>query len=369
MRVIRGAGSVRLAHVPAADELRGRVAPVVAALTPHPHRGDLIAAGAVPLALGVLLVNARFDAAWANGILLVLTALACALVLGMGLLSPLEGERPRSYQQVLLLAGLLLGFVALLRFAQVLGADDPLGAAGSRVWVFTVVAVGAGWIARMRRSAICALVAALAGLAAVLAFVDWAFDPEGPGTTRWVLLALAIGFTLAALARRDRARRESVYLIDAAGVAILLLGLTFVGALFGILTLLGVPGEAPGGGWKLVLLGGGLGLVAYAGVDREPGPAYLGTAILLLFVGLVGIPGADGASLWFWPLVLLLLGAVAVAAGLRPRQPLPPEPAPPGRDGPTEPLPGPGARAAGPPRSAGGGGLWASDPPTRRLDG
>ncbi len=345
-----------------ADDLRARVAPVLAALTPHPHRGDLIAAGAVPLALGVLLVNARLDGEWGVGILLVLNALACALVLGMGLLSPLEGERPRAYQQVLLLVGLLLGFTALLRLAQVFGAEDPLAAAGARTWIFAIVTLSAAWTARTRRSAVCWLVAALAGLVTALAFVEWAFDPDGVGTTRWVLLALAIGFTLTALARRDVARRESVYLIDAAGSAILLLGLTFVGALLGFLTLLGAPGEGPGGGWKLVLLGAGLGLVAYAGVDREPGPAYLGSLILLLFVGLVGIPGEDGASLWFWPLALLLVGGFAVGAGLRPRRELPPEPGPPDAGRPVEPVPGPGS---GDPRPAGP--LWASEPPTERL--
>jgi hypothetical protein len=323
------------------NDLRAVADRGIAALTPHPHRGDLIAAGAVPFVLGVLLVNVRLDATWGT----------------------LEGERPRSYQQVLLLAGQALGFVTLVRLAQVLGADSPLGSPGSRLWIFLVVAVGGFWIARTRRSAVCALVAALAGIAAAVAFVDWAFSPEGAGTLRWVLLALAIVLVLAALARRDVDRRESVYLIDAAGVAILALGVTFLGAAVITYTSLprvalaffGIPIGVPGGGWKLVLLAAGLGLVAYAGVDRESGPAYLGTSILLVFVALVGIPGADGASLWFWPLTLLLLGGIAVGAGLRPRRELPPEPPGPGvRDGdpPTEPLPGPGARS----------GLWASPP-------
>lgn len=342
--------------MPEMDDVRIHAGRVLAALTPHPHRGDLIAAGAVPLALGVLLVNVRLDAQWGNGIFLVLTALACALVLGMGLLAPLEGERPRSYQQVLLLAGLLLGFVTLLRFAQVIGVEDPLAAAGARLWIFAIVTVGASAITRRYRSAFCALIAALAGIVTVLGFVEWAFTPEGPGTMRWILLLLAGGLVLAALARRDVQRRESVYLIDAAGIAILLLGLTFIGALVGILTLIGAPAGAPGGGWKLVLLAAGLGLVAYAGVDRESGPAYLGTLILLLFVGLVGLPGTDGASLWFWPLVLLALGGTAVAAGLRPRRELPPEPGPPGAGRPAEPVPGPGSDGA--PR-----GLWATGRP------
>lgn len=348
------------------DDLRALAGRGRAALTPHPHRGDLIAAGAVPLALGVLLVNVRLDATWGTGVFLVIDALACALVLGMGLLAPLEGERPRSYQQVLLLAGLLLGFVTLFRLAQALGADRPLGAAGTRLWIFLVVTLGAAWAARTRRSAICALIAALAGIVAVVAFVDWAFSPQGPTTLRWVLLVLAIALVLAALARRDVARRESVYLIDAAGVAMLALGVTFLGAAVvafsplpsGVLTFVGIPFGVPGGGWKLVLLAAGVGLVAYAGVDREAGPGYLGTLILLVFVALAGIPGAGGASLWFWPLALLLVGGAAVGAGLRPRRELPPEPlGAGGGDPPTEPLAGPGSGER--PRE---GGLWASSP-------
>lgn len=354
-----------------ANDVRALAGRGIAALTPHPHRGDLIAAGAVPLALGVLLVNVRFQGQWGAGILFVITGLACALVLGMGLLSPLEGERPRAYQQVLLLSGLLLGFVALLRFAHLIGADGPLAASGSRTWIFLIVTLGAGWVARTRRSAICALVAALAAIVLALSFVRWAFAPSGPAAFRWVLLALALAFALGALARRDVERRESVYLVDAAGVAILALGVTFLGAavlafapvphglLAGGLHLLGIPVGVPGGGWKLVLLAAGLGLVAYACVDREPGPAYLGALILLVFVALTGIPAVTGASLWFWPLVLVLLGGAAVGAGLRPRRELPPEPRGPGADAPTQPLPGPGA----PDRPTRPGGLWASERP------
>lgn len=328
----------------AAPDLRQGAQRVRATFTPHPHRGDLVAAGAGLLTIGVLLVNLRLDARWGTGIFLVLDLAACALVLGMGTLAPLEGERPRPYQQVLLLSGLLLLFATLFRLDQALGVRHPLAPAGARVWVFGVPAAVALWLTVARRSAICALVASLAGLVALLSFVDWAFHPSGPSAFRWVLLFLAVGFALAALHQRDRRRRESVYLVDAAGIAMLLIALTYAAALVGVLQFVGAPSSGlPGAGWRLLILAAGLGLVAYGAVDRESGPAYVGVLVLLAFVGLTGVPGTGGPSLWFWPLALLLLGAAAIAAGLRPRRELPPEPGA-RPDAPTAPLPGPGAR-------------------------
>jgi hypothetical protein len=352
-----------------AEELRERARVATEALRPHPHRGDLIGAGAIPFTLGVVLLNVRLDSSWGTGIFFVLTALACALVLGMGVLAPLEGERPRAYQQVLLLGGLALLFVTLLRLAQLLGSDAPLDAAGSTFWIATLLALSAAWLARERRSAICALVAAVAGGVALLAFVGWVFHPHGPTTTRWILFLVAIGLVFGALVLRDRRRRESVYLIDAAGLAMLVLGLTYVGSVFSLTFSSDVASVGPGAGWKLILLAAGLGLVAYAGVDEEPGPAYIGVLNLLLFLVLDGIPGRDGASLWFWPVVLLLAGGTMIAAGLRPRVPLPPEPPP--VDGPGQTVPGPfpppPREPEAPPRAPAppGGSEFVVEPPAR----
>ncbi|HEY4279130.1 MAG TPA: hypothetical protein VGM91_12990 [Conexibacter sp.] len=317
-------------------DLRERAAAFTELIRPHPHRGDLIAAGAVPLTVALLLINLRMDAAWGTGIFLVLDALACGLVLGMGVLAPLEQERPRAYQVVLQLCGLALLFVTLLRLAQVFGVNAPLNASGAAFWILTIVAGFAAWLARERRSEICTLVAGIVGTFALLSFVGWVFKPDGPATDRWTLLLAAIGLVLGALLLRDRQRRNSVYLIDAAGVALLTIGLLYLLTLLLGPALLGSTGATlgavggPSGWWKLVLLAGGLGLVAYSGVDREPGPGYLGFANLLAWIVLVGTTGGRGASLWFWPLVLLVVGAAMIAIGLRPRQPLPPEPS---RDG------------------------------------
>jgi hypothetical protein len=55
-----------------------------------------------------------------------------------------------------------------------------------------------------------------------------------------------------------------------------------------------------------------------------PGAAWLGLAHLLAFLAAASA-GADDTLLW-WPLILLLLGGGVLAAGLRPRRPLPAEP-------------------------------------------
>jgi len=312
-------------------------------IRPHPHRGDLIAAGAVPFAVGVALVNVRMDGVWGNGVFLVLSALGCALLGAMGWLAPLEGERPRSYQSTLLLLGLALLLIALLRLAQVLGVGAPLGSAGTVVWVFVLLAAAAIACARGRRAAICALVAAVAGTVSLLALVEWVFEPHGVTTFRWVLLAIALGFVFGSLRLRDRHRRESVYLVDAAGLAVIAIALTALAArpaAFSYVPAGDVAPSSPAGElgtwWEIVLLGAAFGLAAYSGVDRERGPGFLAALALVIFVVLAGRAAPAGASLVGWPLLLLLLGGIAVVAGLRPRRELPPEPGGPAQSAPDD---------------------------------
>lgn len=329
----------------------------LALLRPHPHRGDLIAAGAVPFALAIVLLNVRMDDEWGSGIHLVITGLACALVLGMGFLAQREPghEAPRAYQTVLLLAGLTLLAIALGRLAEVLGADDGLGSSGALTWtsaVFASVAAVAAW-GRID-SPICALVEFVAGGVFVLAFVDWVFSPESANTFRWILLVLIAGFVAGHLYWRERKRRHAVHFVNAAGIAGLALGASLLGGIFGAAVAGAFAGgetvvDDPGTWWELVLLAVGLGLVAYAAVDREPGPGYLGFSVLALFALLGGLPGEDGASIVGWPLLLLLAGAAALAAGLRPLRPLPPSPDATRTAAPTEPLP---ARPDAPPGDA-----------------
>jgi hypothetical protein len=299
-------------------------------LRPHPHRGDVIAAGTVVLTTLVFLLELRFDDAWAAGVRLVVFAAVLALVATMAVLAPLEGEEPRAYQAVLYVATFLLAVLTLIVLADVLGAGHGDGnvSAGTVVWVGLALGGVALWFAMGRNSAIMTLVGALTGVVVLIAFVDWVFGIDGFQTVRWLLLLSAAGLGVGALWWRDLRRRHAVSLIDVAGLAIVVLGSSVLfentfAALFS-----DESGGVHGGpaGWELVLLAFGFGLLAYGAVDRERVVAFLGAVNLGLFVAVAGPRAVYGPSLVGWPIVLLLMAGGLLAIGLRPREDLPPEP-------------------------------------------
>jgi hypothetical protein len=293
-------------------------------LRPPPHRGPLIAAGAVLLTVGLALMELRLHLG--AGVHVLILGVAAVLVLGLGAQAPNEGGRPPAYQSVLLVAGLLLLFAALLRVADAVGADFSGGPpAGALVWTGLAEAAVAGWVAAFRRSAIAALISALAAGIAVLAAIDWLFAPGSFAPARWILLLLAIVLVIASLALRAGSPRHAELLVDGAALAILVIALqALVAVVLGaVVPFASVPQNPLPGFWELVVLAAGCGLVAYGAVDRSPGPAWLGVANLLAFIALAG---QGGETLRWWPVTLIALGLVVMVAGLRPRDPLPPEP-------------------------------------------
>jgi hypothetical protein len=294
-------------------------------LRPPPHRGPLIAAGAVLVTVGVALEEIRLHDKLATGLHLAILALAAAAIYALGVQVRPEG-RPYAFQSVLLVCGLLLLFPALLTLADVLGADlGEAYSAGAFLWTSLLLAGAALWPAAARNSSICALIAAVALAVAAVSFVDWALDAGSATAYRWLLAVLALGYALASLALRPSAPRHSVQMINAAGLAVLAVALTgLLPAVFGALSPFGGAMTALPNGWELVVLAVGLGLIAYGAVDREPGPAYLGLANVLAFLVSAGL--SDDETLLYWPALILVLGLGAMIVGLRPRAPLPPEP-------------------------------------------
>jgi hypothetical protein len=303
------------------------MAAVLAALRPEPHRGDQVAAGAVVLTVAIYVLEIRFADTWGTGIRFVIDALALFLVGALAVQSAPEGERPRAYQSVLYIATFALALLTLINVAHIFGVDDPLAASGTVVWIGLLLVALCAWFSVRRNSAIMTLLGAVTFGIVVEAFIDWVFDPHGVTTFRWILLVLIAAFALASLNQRGARPRHAVQFVNAAGLGALVLALTFVfGSLLEGLFSAGDQQFDAGTGWELVLLACGFGLVAYAGVDREPGPGYLGVAVLALFAGIAGAPSSGGASLIGWPIVLLLMAGGMLAIGLRPSHPLPPSP-------------------------------------------
>ena len=299
---------------------------VLELLRPPPHRGPLIAAGAVLVTVGVVLEELRLNDELPSGVHLAILALTGGGIYALGVQVRQQG-RPYAFQSVLLVCGLLLLAPALLTLADVLGADFDGFPAGAFVWTSLLYAGLAAYPAAARNSAICALIAALAVGVAGLSFVNWALDAESITTYRWLLLVLALAYALVSLLLRGPAPRHSEQMVNAAGLAFLAIALTGV-----VPTLIGLAVPFGGGGdeilpngWELIVFAAGCGLVAYGAVDRAPGPAYLGVANLLAFVVSASFGDAD-ETLLYWPALILALGLGTMFAGLRPREPLPPEP-------------------------------------------
>ena len=310
-------------------------------LRPEPHRGDVVAAGVVVLTVLVTMINVRFDGTWGQGVHFVYSAFAAGFVIAMAALSVQEGDRPRAYQSTLFVASFALALLALIRLADILGANNHLSAPGTRVWIGTVLVALMAWFAVRRNSAIATLIGSVTFGVVVVSFVSWVFHPHSISTPRAILVTLTLAFVLAAVTQRDRRPRHAVHFVNAAGLSALALAITFaIGIIFGGIERAfgGTFSRDVGWGWELFLLVVACGLIAYGAVEREPGPAYLGVANLIAFTFLAAPPSASGASLVGWPLLLLVVAGGVLAIGLRPSRPLPPEPGT-GATAPTTPLP------------------------------
>ena len=168
-------------------------------LRPPAHRGPLIAAGAVVLALGVVLEELRLGDELPIGVHVLITGATAAAILGIGLQAPSEGGRPPAYQSVLLVTGLLSSTCSCsgspTRSARTSapGGDTLVWGnlpPGAMVWTSLVLAGAAGWAALSRRSAVALLIAALATGLALLAALAWIFDSDSQGPYRFLLLVL-----------------------------------------------------------------------------------------------------------------------------------------------------------------------------------
>jgi peptidoglycan/LPS O-acetylase OafA/YrhL len=275
-------------------------------------RGRFAGLAAILLAVFAYALLSRFED-WKSGVDLLVTGIPAVVVLAVAIAHRRHAGPPPGWISAMLVAGFALSTVALFSLADVLGANTDDVESSTVTWIAVVLALGFGFIARRRSSAICTLLAAAAAVVAIVAAVDWAFSPESPSTFRYVLLVLGIVLLAAGVAvYRDRGR-HGVVLVVLSGLVILVMIVTFAQEL--IAPIFGDGGDAPGGiawGWELAVLAFGIALAAFAVHTREPGPGYAAAILLSTFTALA----AAGDGFVGWPLVLLVLLAAAIAGAV-----------------------------------------------------
>ncbi len=302
------------------------------AYAPDPMRDWLRMVGGLAFAVGALVLFIRKaggvqgTADWAAFPLLLVLLVPVALLYGLGVRAGRDAGTagPQPWQAVLLLAAVLLSPFALFQLLDVLGGDTD--SSFHQAWIFTLVAALAGYAAFVLGALYQALVASLALSFAWLSLADAVLDDPSVGTFRVLLIIAAVALIAGSVALRRRSMAQAPELITAAGILAVLAGL--LGVFESLSAFSGglLPGSGDSEGqstfWDIVLLLISLALVGYGARVGARGPAYVGAIGLLAFTLIVGVElsglldgDADG-KLVGWPLLLLLGGGAALAAGL-----------------------------------------------------
>jgi hypothetical protein len=306
---------------------------MAAAIQPDPRGDWLRMLGGVLFVLGATVLFVRKTDDWAAFPLLLVVALPCVIVFGLGALGALADGAVARWHAVLMVAGVLLSVLVFGQLWDVVGVNTE--SSGFGFLLFACVTALAVFASFRVGAAYQALLAALAGIATWLFFVDMIFDP-GVTAFRWLLLVLCLVYAAAAFALREREAPQAPELVTAAGIAGVLVGVIGVlaeaGDVVGPLIFGAATGEGEGQSfvWDVWLLLISVGLVAYGAVAHARGPAYVGVVGLLAFAILQGaevnalLEGENPDSSFVgWPLILILLGVAALAAGAVGRRPPP----------------------------------------------
>jgi hypothetical protein len=308
---------------------------------PPPATGTPLAAGAnedwlrilggVAFAVGAVVLYIRKSGGaagaseWADFPLLLVIGIPCALLFWLGV-SGRSGDELERWRSVLMVTGVLLSAIAFTQLRDTLGLS-----ASSPFWTFAIfagTAAMAAYASFVAGAAYQALLAALAGIVSWLSLWDWILSDPGINTFRVLLIILGLAYVGWAVALRGSGAPQAPEVVTAAGIVGVTVGVigvaqggaeAVVGSALG-----GLPegGEGQSFFWDLWLLVVSLALVAFGAVVRARGPAYIGFIGLVAFALLVGVevtPLIEGerpdGKLIGWPLILLLLGGGALAAG------------------------------------------------------
>jgi hypothetical protein len=277
------------------------------------------------LGIGFLTVAIRRDSAdifgssWGGGAIFVTFLIPCAILLGAGLLSP-RSATASPWQTVYVVFGLILLPLTLAQLVNWVASEGDAGNALNIAWIFgltALVGLYAGIVANVRYAL---LITALAIIVSWLGFWDQIVSGHlGDHTTtlRWLLVIIAVLlFGLGGMARD----RGSDVITGAALAAIGAGAISFLG-IYAANPFAAVPHANASFFWSLELLLVSLGAIMVAAGGRARGPAYAGALGLAFFTGIVGLdlahPESPDGTLLGWPLALLIVGGLALAASFR----------------------------------------------------
>jgi len=278
--------------------------------------------------LVLLIRRTSFENPWDDFPLLV-AWLVPALVLYGGGIAAARASAPRMWHAVWVVFGILFVYGTLIQFLTLIEGDPdaPL----NTVWTLLVVAAVAAIAALVAKVRFGWLVAGIALAIAWLALWDEILEngvTDDIGTFRGLCMVAAVVLVAGAwlVERRGRERSESAELVTAGGL-IFLLGaglVSLVGVFGGVFFPVDVSSTETGGAepsllWDVVLLGGSIALIAAGSFAGSRGSIYVGAVGILTFVVLVGSDLDDDSpagKIVGWPLVLLVVSLVAIAASI-----------------------------------------------------
>jgi hypothetical protein len=281
--------------------------------------------GAIVLAfrkLGVL----PGGATWSDGALFVVLAVPFFVLYGLGMAGRRSGRDAEPWQSTFLVFATLIAPLMLFQLLALIGGDA--NDSWNSVWILGLTGL-IGVAATLYAGATQAAgFGALALIAAWLAFWDAVLDNPSGDTVRWLLVAIAAIYVVAAYVLARRGFKLGAGLITAAGLATGYAGiLSSLGALslVGPLPLPGptartVEAATPSAGWDAFLLVTSIALVAFSARTGRRGPGLVGGAGIVAFIVIVGgqladvLAGKADHSASGWPLLLLIVGAAGIAA-------------------------------------------------------
>lgn len=317
-----------------ASALISRVAPYVA---PAEGRDALRALGGVLVGLGLMMIYIRkgWTAGewhpWSSGVLFVVLLLTTVFLYGVGLAARAASGQARAWQAIYVVFGVLVAPIAMLEFIAAIHGHRfaPLNLA----WIFLVTGSLAAFAAAQGFRYLW-LLAGLASIVAWSALWDKLLSHGllgHVGLDRWLLLIIAATLFAAGWAvRTGVARRlsrgralggeEGAFseLVTAAAIAAVMAGAGGYATFVLLFNPQSDVWSTAALGWEIELLLVSILAVGYGAREGLRGPAYVGGIGLSLFLVHAALSTNGGhGNLVGWPLVLLVVGAVAFLLSLR----------------------------------------------------